>query len=123
MYSENVNIPDEVMDILPLPTGYKLLIAVPKVEEKTAGGIIRPDMLKDQEQTASIIGFVVRMGDDAYGDPSKFPTGPFCKTGDWVIMRSYSGTRFKVRGEEYRLINDDTVEGVIPGTPKEYSRA
>jgi co-chaperonin GroES (HSP10) len=53
------------------------------------------------------------MGDDAYGDPDKFPRGPYCETGNWVIFRSYTGTRFKVQGQEFRLINDDSVEAIV----------
>jgi co-chaperonin GroES (HSP10) len=69
-----------------------------------------------------MIGFVVSMGPDAYSDDKKFPTGPWCKEGDFVMFRSYSGTRFKVMGEEFRLINDDTVEAVVDD-PRGYSRA
>ena len=72
-----------------------------------------PDSLTKMEQTASIVGLVVEMGPDAYLDKSKFPNGPYCKKGDFVIFRSYSGTRFKVKNEEFRLINDDTVEAVV----------
>jgi co-chaperonin GroES (HSP10) len=111
MYSSEVKISEP--ERIPDPKGYKVLIAVPTVEEKTAGGIIRPDLLRKQEETASIFGYVVSMGDLAYKDEAKFPSGPWCKTGDWVIFRSYSGTRFKVKDQEFRLINDDTVEGVV----------
>lgn len=107
---------------LPQPSGYKLLIALPKVTEKTEGGVILPDERRDAESTASMIGFVVSMGPDAYSDDKKFPTGPWCKDGDFVMFRSYSGTRFKVMGEEFRLINDDTVEAVVDD-PRGYSRA
>lgn len=107
---------------LPTPKGYKLLVAIPGVEEKTAGGIYRPDSNKHPEDVASITGLVVNMGQDAYKDERKFPTGPWAKVGDWVIMRSYSGARFKVHGVEYRLINDDTVEAVVPD-PQKIARA
>jgi co-chaperonin GroES (HSP10) len=73
------------------------------------------------EQTASIIGLVIALGKAAYNDADKFPDGPYCKEGDFVIFRSYSGTRFKLRGEEFRLINDDTVEAVVDD-PREYTR-
>jgi chaperonin GroES len=97
----------------PKPTGYKLLIAMPALEEKTEGGIFIPDAMKEAESTASVVGLVVMMGDMAYQDEDKFPTGPYCKESEWVIFRSYSGTRFKVEGQEFRLINDDTVEAVV----------
>ena len=123
MYSaEKIELDEETTRKLPEPKGYKLLIAIPKLEEKTQGGVIIPDKLKGLEQTASIIGLVIALGDAAYKDVEKFPDGPYCKEGDFVIFRSYSGTRFKLRGEEFRLINDDTVEAVVDD-PREYTRA
>jgi len=123
MYSaEKIELDEETTRKLPEPKGYKLLIAIPKLEEKTQGGVIIPDKLKGLEQTASIIGLVIALGDAAYKDAEKFPDGPYCKEGDFVIFRSYSGTRFKLRGEEFRLINDDTVEAVVDD-PREYTRA
>ena len=114
MYSaQKVDYEEELKLKLPQPQGYRLLIAIPKVEEKTGSGVYMPDSLTKMEQTASIVGLVVEMGPDAYLDKSKFPNGPYCKKGDFVIFRSYSGTRFKVKNEEFRLINDDTVEAVV----------
>lgn len=122
MYSaEKIKLEEEVTRKLPEPKGYKLLIAIPKMEEKTQGGVIIPDKLKGLEQTASIVGLVISVGQAAYKDAEKFPDGPYCKEGDFVIFRSYSGTRFKLRGEEFRLINDDTVEAVVDD-PREYTR-
>jgi len=122
MYSaEKLALDEDTTRKLPEPQGYKLLIAIPKLEEKTSGGVIIPDKLKGMEQTASIIGLVIAMGKAAYKDADKFPDGPYCKEGDFVIFRSYSGTRFKLRGEEFRLINDDTVEAVVDD-PREYTR-
>ena len=112
MYSES-KISKEIVDKLPVPTGYRILISVPEVEEKTKGGIIRPDVLKTKEETASIVGQVLRMGPDCYSDPDRFPDGPYCKGGDWIMFRAYSGTRFKVGGKEFRLINDDSVEATL----------
>ncbi len=123
MYSaEKIELDEDTTRKLPEPKGYKLLIAIPKLEEKTQGGVIIPDKLKGLEQTASIIGLVIALGEAAYKDTEKFPDGPYCKEGDFVIFRSYSGTRFKLRGEEFRLINDDTVEAVVDD-PREYTRA
>ncbi len=107
---------------LPKPSGYKILVALPKVEESYAGGIIKSDAVKRQEEVSTIIGGVLDLGPDAYKDTTKFPTGPWCKEGDYVIIRAYSGTRFRLYGTEYRLINDDTVEGVV-ADPRGYSRA
>jgi co-chaperonin GroES (HSP10) len=97
---------------LPTPTGYKLLIALPEPEEKTEGGIIRPEETRHREEVGSICGFVLAMGPDAYTDKKRFPNGAYCRVGDWVLMRSYSGTRFTIHGKELRLINDDSVEAV-----------
>ena len=107
---------------LPSPKGYRILIALPEVQEKTAGGIIRPDDLRKKEETASIIGLVLEMGPDCYADEGRFPSGAYCKPGDYVIFRSYSGTRFKIKNREFRLINDDTVEGVV-ADPSIFERA
>ena len=111
--AQKVDYEEELKLKLPEPKGYKLLIAIPRVEEKTDAGVYMPDSLTKMEQTASIVGLVVEAGPDAYADKSKFPKGPYCKKGDFVIFRSYSGTRFKVQNEEFRLINDDTVEAVV----------
>lgn len=104
---------EELESILPVPRGYKLLVACPEIEETTEGGIIIAHETRSKESTASIFGYVIEMGEDAYGDPDKFQSGPYCKEGDWVIFRSYTGTRFKVQGQEFRLINDDSVEAIV----------
>jgi co-chaperonin GroES (HSP10) len=122
MYTANKVEDEELKAKLPEPSGYRLLIAIPEVSEKTEGGVYMPDQLKKAEETATIIGFVVKVGPEAYADESKFPNGPWCREGDFVIFRSYSGTRFKVQGQEFRLINDDTVEAVVED-PRGYSRA
>lgn len=98
---------------LPEPTGYKILIALPDVDEKTEGGIIKAQETMHLEEVGSIVGFVMKLGPDAYEDKKKFPNGAYCKEGDFVLMRSYSGTRFSIHGKEFRLINDDSVEAVI----------
>jgi len=98
---------------LPEPRGYKILIALPEPDEKTEGGILKAKQTLHVEEIGSICGFVLKLGPDAYKDKSRFPTGPYCKEQDWVLMRSYSGTRFKIHGKEFRLINDDSVEGVV----------
>jgi|TARA_R110000824_G_scaffold55210_6_gene152212 co-chaperonin GroES (HSP10) len=98
---------------MPRPTGYKILIALPEPDEKTDGGIIKPSQTLHTEEVGSIVGFVLDMGPDVYSDSARFPTGSFCKKGDWIVMRSYTGTRFSVHGKEFRLINDDSVEAVV----------
>jgi len=112
---------DKIASKMPEPKGYRLLISPVEVDEKTEGGVYMPDSLRESEGIASIIGFVVSMGPDAYKDESKFPTGPWCEKGDFVIFRSYSGTRFKIHNQEFRIINDDTVEAVVDD-PRGYKR-
>ena len=107
---------------LPKPTGYKVLIAMPTAKDATKGGVLIPDELRQRETVASIIGVVVDVGPSAYADPEKFPDGPYCDVGDFVVFRSYSGTRFKVGDTEFRLINDDTVEATVED-PTGFERA
>lgn len=122
MYTDKAEYGEEVMAKLPEPKGYRLLIAIPEVSKTTQGGVYIPDERRNAEETASLVGYVLRVGSEAYADPARFPTGPWCKAGDFVIFRSYSGTRFKVNGQEFRLINDDTVEAVVED-PRGYTRA
>ena len=98
---------------LPEPKGWKVLVAMPKSKEKTDGGIIKAAQTRDLEDTANIAGYVMKLGPDCYKDERRFPSGAWCKSGDWVIFRAYSGTRIKMYGYEFRLINDDTVEAVV----------
>lgn len=122
MYTDKAEYGEEVMAKLPEPKGYRLLIAIPEVSKTTAGGVYIPDERRNAEETASLVGYVLRVGTEAYADEKRFPSGPWCKEGDFVIFRSYSGTRFKVNGQEFRLINDDTVEAVVED-PRGYTRA
>lgn len=103
----------ELKKVLPKPQGYKVLLALPSKVEKSEGGIIIPDEVKDREHVASIVGYVISVGPDAYKHPEKFPSGPWCKAGDWVLFKSYSGTRFKVKDQEFRVINDDSIDCVV----------
>lgn len=105
----------EVEARLPVPTGYRILVALPNIE-KTYGesGIIKLEKNVDREYIMSILGVVVDMGADAYADKERFPNGPWCKVGDYVMFRMNSGTRVRVDGKEYRVMNDDSIEAVIP---------
>lgn len=98
---------------LPVPVGYKLLVALPKVEEKFDSGLLKAEKTVQQEQILSTVGAVLDMGSQAYSDPDRFPNGPWCKIGDFVMFRANTGTRFKVAGQEYRLMNDDSIEAVV----------
>lgn len=107
---------------LPKPVGYRLLIALPVVEENYESGLAKADRTKHEEQILSMMGAVIDMGEQAYSDKDRFPTGPWCKVGDFVMFRPNSGTRFKVNGQEYRLLNDDSIEAVV-ADPRGVTRA
>jgi len=104
---------DSVASQLPSPSGFRLLVALPSVEETTEGGLYIPDERRDAESVASIVGCVLTKGPDAYSDESRFPNGAWCEEGDWIVMRAYSGTRLRIHGKEFRIINDDSVEAVV----------
>ena len=107
---------------MPEPSGYKILITLPKVAEQLGdSGLVLADSTKKAEETASCLGFVLKLGPMAYKG-AKFETGPWCQEGDFIIMRNYSGTRFKIHDQEFRLINDDQVEAVVDD-PRGYTRA
>lgn len=107
---------------LPKPSGYHILVALPEAEEKYDSGIIKADETRRFEEVLATVFFVVELGPDCYNDKEKFPTGPLCKAGDFVLARPNSGTRLKIHGREFRLINDDTVEAVVQD-PRGISRA
>ena len=98
---------------LPEPSGFKLLCAVPHIEEEYKSGIIKAESTVKAEEQTTVVLFVVKVGPDAYNDASRFPSGPWCKVGDFILTRPYSGTRVVIHGKEFRIINDDTVEGVV----------
>lgn len=99
---------------LPVPTGWKILCAVPQAEETFDNSVIvKADTFMRQEEYATTVLFVLALGPDAYQDKAKFPTGPWCKKGDFILVRTYSGTRFKIHGKEFRLLNDDQVDAVV----------
>ena len=107
---------------LPDVKGYRILCAVPQVEDSYKSGILKSDKTKNIEEHSTVVLFVMKLGDTAYKDKDRFPTGPWCKEGDFVITRAYSGTRIKIFGNEFRIINDDTVEAVVDD-PRGYERA
>ena len=99
--------------LLPEPKGFRILCAVPHVEEEFEGGLIKADETRKVEEQTTVVLFVVKMGELCYADKDRFPTGPWCKEGDFVLTRPYSGTRVVIHGREFRIINDDTVEAVV----------
>ena len=121
--SEAVNTVGELEAQLPVPVGYRVLVALPQIEETFDGtDLLKTDTTKSQEYVMSIIGLVMDMGEQAYNDSERFPTGPWCKQGDYVMFRANSGTRFKVGDVEYRLMNDDSIEAVV-SDPRGVTRA
>jgi co-chaperonin GroES (HSP10) len=123
--SEKVpEVTEEELDAqLPKPVGYRLLVALPEVEDTYGeSGIIKSSREMHNDHIMSIMGLVLDMGRCAYSDKERFPTGPWCKTGDYVMFRMNTGTRFKVGGVEYRLMNDDSIEATVTD-PRGISRA
>jgi co-chaperonin GroES (HSP10) len=121
--TEQVVVTDEEMEQqIPKPVGYRVLIALPTIEEKYDSGIVKADRTLNEERILSTMGIVLDMGGEAYSDKERFPNGPWCKVGDFVMFRPNSGTRFKVNGQELRLLNDDSIEAVVPD-PKGITRA
>lgn len=108
---------------LPKPVGYRLLIALPQVSETyESSSILKTDAEKGRDHIMSIMGLVVDMGAGAYADTSRYPEGPWCKPGDYVMFRMNSGTRFLMGSAEYRLMNDDSIEAVV-ADPRGIQRA
>jgi co-chaperonin GroES (HSP10) len=98
---------------LPKPSGYRILCALPEVDEAYDSGIIKADTTINFEEKLATVLFVVELGPDCYADKTRFPNGPWCKKGDFIIVRPNSGTRLQIHGREFRMINDDVVEAVV----------
>lgn len=109
--------------MLPEPTGWRLLCVVPDVSQTFENSsLVKADAFMKQEEHATTVLFVLKAGPDAYKDTAKFPTGAWCQAGDFVLVRTYSGTRFKIYGKEFRIINDDQVDAVVQD-PRGLTRA
>jgi len=98
---------------VPDPVTYHLLCMLPKAEEEYESGLIKSGQTMHFEEVMSPVLFVAKMGPDCYKDPIRFPSGPSCKVGDFVLVRPNTGTRLKIHGTEFRIINDDSVEAVV----------
>ena len=107
---------------LPDPSGYRILCAIPELERQTAGGILKSDITLHNEELLTTVLFVLKLGPDCYKDEKRFPSGPWCKEGDFILVRPHAGSRVKIHGREFRIINDDSVEGVVED-PRGISRA
>lgn len=107
---------------LPDPSGYRILCAIPEIENRYDSGIVKADITMHHEELLTTVLFVIKMGPDCYKDTNRFPSGPWCKEGDFVLVRPHAGTRVKIHGRDFRIINDDSVEGVVED-PRGISRA
>lgn len=118
-----MNKPDVEPRKLPEPVGFKILCAVPVADEKFEGSnLVKPDQQKYIEEHSTVVLFVLKLGPDAYKDKERYPYGAWCKEGDFVLVRAYTGTRFKIEGREFRVIADDNVEAVVDD-PRGITRA
>ena len=98
---------------LPKPSGYRILCAIPEIEKEFDSGIVKADTTLHYEELLTTVLFVVDLGPDCYKDTNRFPTGPWCKKGDFILVRPNSGSRLVIHGREFRMINDDSVEGIV----------
>lgn len=113
---------NQLANRLPDPVGYKMLLIKPEIEEKSDGGIVYANETRKKEEQGAVIGLVLKQGDLCYKDAEKFPSGPWCKEGDFVLLRAYSGSRFAVDGKEFIIVNDDQIEGTVQD-PRGVNRA
>jgi co-chaperonin GroES (HSP10) len=98
---------------LPNPSGYRILCAIPEQEKEYESGIIKAELTVHNEELLTTVLFVVKLGPDCYKDEKRFPNGPWCKEGDFILVRPHAGTRLVIHGKEFRIINDDSVEGTV----------
>ena len=106
------------LEKLPKPVGWRILVLPFKPNKKSKGGVILTDKTLEDSQLTASVALVLDTGDDAYKDKEKFPGGPWCKQGDWVVFGRYAGSRLKIEGGEVRLLNDDEILGTVE-TPED----
>lgn len=106
-------IPTNVLERLPQPTGWRILILPYRGPKQSKGGVLYADETVERNSLTTVVGYVLAVGPDAYNDKAKFPAGPWCKKGDWVMIGRYAGARFRIDGGEVRIINDDEVIATI----------
>lgn len=107
---------------IPDPATYHMLCVLPDIDDEYESGLVKASQTMHYEEVLSPVLFVVKMGPDAFKDEKRFPSGPSCKVGDFILVRPNTGTRIKIHGKEFRLINDDSVEGVVQD-PRGITRA
>ena len=105
--------PEQKASQLPKPSGYRILCAIPEIEKEFESGILKADSTVSFEEALTTVLFVVDLGPDCYKDTGRFPNGPWCKKGDFVLVRPHTGSRLVIHGREFRIINDDSVEAVV----------
>jgi len=110
---ETVQENEALIEKLPTPTGYRILILPFSQKQTTKGGIVLADSYLEKERLGTNVGFVVSLGPDAYKDKNKFPNGNWCQERDWIIFGRYAGARIKIDGGDLRLLNDDEVLAVV----------
>ena len=98
-----------LLEKMPSPTGWRLLILPYKGKGRTEGGIYLPDKVVEEQSVSTQVGYVLKVGELAYQDGDKFPDGPWCAKGDWVMFARYAGSRFRIDGGEVRILNDDEI--------------
>jgi len=104
---------EETATQLPTPTGWKILCAVPDIEDEFDSGILKSEETKRNEEVLSVVLFVIDLGPECYHEMNKFPSGPWCKKGDFILVRAHTGSKLNIHGKAFRLINDDAVEAVV----------
>lgn len=111
--AEGVSSDRKELEKLPKPVGWRILVLPFKAEKKTKGGILLTDKTVEDSQLTASVALVLDVGPDAYQDTEKFPNGPWCKQGDWVVFGRYAGSRLRIEGGEVRLLNDDEILGTV----------
>ena len=108
------HLPDEkILDRLPDPTGWRMLVLPYKGQGKTKGGVILTDETMQERGYTTVTRLVLKMGTECYDNKERFPNGPWCKKGDWIIFGRYAGSRFGIEGGEVRILNDDEIIAVV----------
>jgi len=113
LYLDSSSLDEKIIDKLPSPTGWRILVLPYSGPQKTKGGIIYSDVTQSTIQQTTVVGLILKMGPLCYRDKEKFPLGPWCKENQWIIFGRYAGSRFKIDGGEVRILNDDEIIATI----------